>query len=169
MKKIIITILCIICIILGYVYMRSKTVSTTTKIHYHAGFMVYLDGKLQDFSKDIYMNKEFCSLPHKIETPEEIQIAKAHLHDNIGDIVHVHSPGAVWGDLFANIHYSFPDGKQIIGYINGQTVPDILHYPIKPYDSIVIVIGDTSSVDRTKMVSKNHIVEVEKQSEGCSL
>jgi hypothetical protein len=149
--------------------MRSKTVSPSAKIHYHAGFLVYVDGTLQDFSGDQYMNIDFCSIPHAKETPQEIQIGKAHLHDNVGDVVHVHRPGAVWGDLFTNIHYAFPAGKPIAGYVNGQAVPDILRDPIKPYDSVIITVGDSSTVDLTNMVPKSHMVDVEKHSEGCSV
>jgi hypothetical protein len=169
MKKLVIIFLCIIGVILGYIYIRTKPLSTSAKIHYHAGFLVYVDGKLQDFSGDKYMNIDFCSIPHKTETPEKIQIGRAHLHDNVGDVVHIHRAGAVWGDLFTNMHYAFPAGEPIAGYVNGQAVPDILNYPIKPYDSIIITVGDSSAVDLTKMVSRNHILDVEKHSEGCSV
>jgi hypothetical protein len=40
---------------------------------------------------------------------------------------------------------------------------------IKPYDSVIIIIGDTSGIDVTKTVSRSHIDDVEKRSEGCSV
>ncbi len=169
MKKFIVIFLCFVCVIWGYIYIRGNPISTPAKIHYHAGFLVYVDGARQDFSGDSYMNKDFCAAPHKTETPQEIQIGKAHLHDNVGDVVHVHRPGAVWGDLFTNIHYAFPAGKPVTGYVNGKIMPDILHYPIKPYDSVIFAVGNSTGVDLTKTVSKNHILDVEKHSEACSL
>lgn len=169
MKKLVIILIFFICVILGYFYIRSKQSSPPVKLHYHAGFLVYVDGVLQDFSADKYMNVDFCSIPHPTDTPEELQIGKAHLHDNIGDVVHVHRPGAVWGDLFSNIHYTFPTGKPITGYVDGHAVTDILTYPIKPYDSVIIIVGSGAGVDLTKMVSKNHILDVEKLSESCSV
>ena len=36
---------------------------------------------------------------------KEIQLEKAHLHDMIGDVVHVHYKGTRWKDLFANLNY----------------------------------------------------------------
>ena len=169
MKKIVIVLISLFIVILGYFYIRTKLTPTQVKLHYHAGFLVYIDGVLQDFSAGKYMNVDFCSIPHTKETPEEIQIGKAHLHDNVGDVVHVHRSGAVWGDLFTNMHYTFPAGKPIKGYVNGYAVDDILNYPIKPYDSIIIIVGNGSGVDLTKMVSKSHILDVEKRSESCSV
>lgn len=169
MKKFVTILLFIICVIFGYIYIRTKLISSPAKLHYHAGFLVYVDGKLQDFSADKYMNLYFCSNPHPTETLQEIQIGKAHLHNNIGDVVHVHRPGAVWGDLFINMHYTFPVGKPITGYVNGHAVRNILIYPIKPYDSIIITVGKSSSIDITKIVPKSHILNVEKHSESCSL
>jgi hypothetical protein len=169
MKKFVIILVCFLCVILGYFYIRIKLISPPAKLHYHAGFLVYVDGKIQDFSAGKYMNIDFCSAPHTVETPQEIQIGKAHLHDNVGDVVHVHRAGAVWGDLFTNIHYTFPVGKPITGYVNGYAVPDILTYPIRSYDSIIIIVGKSSGVDLTKMVSKSHILDVERHSESCSV
>ena len=169
MRKFILFLLCIICIVLGYIILKPKSVLAPTKVHYHAGFLVYIDGTLQDFSDVKYMNRDFCSVPHTTDTPEELQIGKAHLHDNVGDVVHVHRTGGVWGDLFKNMNYTFPEGKTIMGYVNGKAVTDILNYPIKAYDSVIITVGDSSGVDLTKMVPKSHILDIEKRSEGCSV
>ncbi len=114
------------------------------------------------------MNIEFCSVSKAKETPEETQIGKAHLHDHVGDVVHVHRTGAVWGDLFTNIHYTFPFGEPVTGYVNGKTTQNILAYPIRAYDSVVIIVGKNSSIDFSKTVSKSHIIDVEKHSESCS-
>jgi hypothetical protein len=149
--------------------MKIASQSTSAKIHYHAGFLVYVDGILQDFSGEKYMNIDFCATPHKTETAQDIQIGKAHLHDHVGDVVHVHRSGATWADLFKNISYTFPAGKPIAGYINGHSVSDILNRPIKPYDSVIITVGNSASVDLTKTVSKGHIEDVEKHSEACSV
>jgi len=169
MKKFLIIIACILCLLSVYIFFRTKPPSPAAKIHYHAGFLVYVDGVLADFSNIDYMNVDYCSNPHKTETQAEIQIGKAHLHDNVGDVVHVHRPGAVWGDLFTNIRYTFPAGKPLMGYINGQSAPDILIRPIRPYDSVIFVVGDGTNVDLTKTVSKTHMMDIEKHSEGCSV
>lgn len=167
MKKIIFPLLFILVVAAGYVYIKTRP-SPPAKIHIHAGFLVYINGKLQDFSSDNYMNIEFCSAQKVKETPQETQIGKAHLHDHVGDVVHVHRTGAVWGDLFTNMRYTFPAGEPVAGYVNGRPVPNILSYPIKAYDSVTIVVGKSSGVDLSKTVPKSHIVDVEKHSESCS-
>lgn len=134
------------------------------KIHYHAGFMVYVDGKREDFSDIKYMDIEPCNAPgHEIK--EDDQLEKAHLHDNIGDVVHVHRDNAKWKDLFTNIAYKLPDDVQ--GYVDGAPVENIFNEPITPYESVLIVAGDSKGVDLTASVSADYIREIEKKSETC--
>ena len=62
--------------------------------------------KLQDFSESKYMSLIVCEkeADEAKKTRGQIQIEKAHLHDNIGDVVHVEQKDAKWKDLFENIH-----------------------------------------------------------------
>lgn len=152
----------------GIFYFQSRK-SVPQKVHYHAGFLVYVDGKLQDFSGLRYMNEEFCRLTPKELTSYDIQKEKAHLHDGVGDVVHVHREGAVWMDLFKNIGFIIPNSKTIRGYLNGKLIENILNQPIKPYDSVVIVIGSEKRVNLENYVSREHIKKIEKKSEGCSI
>lgn len=137
------------------------------EVHYHAGFLVYKDGKQVDFSDFKYMHIEACGEEQGEKTPEEEQLEKAHLHDGVADVVHVHRNGATWGDLFRNINYSI-DTPSMKGYINGEPADDLLTKEIKPYDSMILVIGEEKSVDISKRVDKEHILEVEKKSELCA-
>ena len=132
-------------------------------IHYHAGFRVYKDGQLQDFSGPQYMHLEMCSVDEGEH--EDDQLEKAHLHSAVGDVVHVHRDGAVWQDLFTNIGVSID--KDARGYTNGQTIPSILATPIEPGASVIIVAGDESGVDLTNFVSSEYIQRVESLSETC--
>lgn len=134
------------------------------KIHYHAGFIVYVDGKKQDFSDIKYMDIEPCNAPGH-EVKEDDQVEKAHLHDGVGDVVHVHRDNAKWKDLFTNIAYKLPDDIQ--GYVDGAAVENILSKPITPYESVLIVAGDAKGIDLTASVSADYIREIEKKSETC--
>lgn len=142
-----------------------------TKTHYHAGFQVYIDGKLQNFSDTKYMKVTPCSVNESKSslTPEEEQLDKAHLHDNDGNVSHSHLKPAYWKDLFTNMKYNFPENKQIKSFINGREVGNIFSTQIKPYDSIVIFVGDYDNVDNIlkKAVTKEEIVKIEKKSENC--
>ncbi len=143
----------------------------TSEVHYHAGFLVYVDGVKQDFSDFKYMELEPCT-DHKDAHKEDEQKEKAHLHDGIGDVVHVHRANAVWGDLFQNIGYTFPANKTIIGYQNGQRIErieNILEKPIMPNDSLIIAVGDFDIGALRSPVTLDHIKEVESKSETCGV
>lgn len=122
-------------------------------VHYHAGFVVYVDGVKQDYGDFKYMNFKPCTQEEAKSTKEDEQIEKAHLHDGVGDVVHVEAAGSVWGDLFKNIGVTLP-----------AEVAE-LEQPIVPDSSIAIVIG--SAVDNPDKVSIERIKEVEAKSELC--
>jgi hypothetical protein len=142
--------------------------STQEEIHFHAGFQVYKDNILQDFSDFKYMKIEPCSLEsHEEESENEEQLEKAHLHDGVGDVVHVHRDTAIWADLFQNINVSIDQESE--GYINGEKVDDILSLPIKKYDRVVIFEGKNSEIQQklAGAVTNEHIMETEQKSENC--
>ncbi|MBI4226007.1 hypothetical protein HY612_02735 [Candidatus Roizmanbacteria bacterium] len=137
--------------------------------HVHAGFQVYVDGKLQDFSEAKYMSLLLCEEEntHPKKTKERIQIEKAHLHHNVGDVVHSEREGAVWGDLFKNIKVEFDRSKRVEGYVNGKKITNIFDYPIKAYDSVVIFSGKIEEKLLKKAVTKKRIKEVEREGAEC--
>lgn len=126
---------------------------TEEHVHYHAGFIVYVDGIKQDYSDYKYMNFVPCSAHDEKKSAKEEQIELAHLHDSGGDVVHVHRSGATWGDLFKNIAVDLP-----------TNLPE-LNRPIDPDSSIVIMVG--KPIDNPEKVSIEHIKEVEAKSELC--
>jgi hypothetical protein len=142
---------------------------TDTEIHYHAGFLVYVDGKLQDFSDIRYMKINPCTVEGEEEAhaPEDEQIEKAHLHEEVGDVVHVHRFEAKWKDLFTNVNFAFPPGKTISGYREGTTVENILDAPIGANESVIIVVGNPAGVNLNDYVTPEHIKDVESKSESC--
>lgn len=160
-------------VILGGVgYKLYKNSSKPEKAHFHAGFQVYADGKLQDFSDFKYMNTTPCVLRQDMgesESPEDIQMDKAHLHDSIGDVVHAHVKGGKWGDLFKNINYDIIAKGSVHGYVNGKSVDNILQYDIKPYDSVIMLVGKNDNIDQyvPNAVTKDAIVKAENMSETC--
>lgn len=147
--------------------------SAPKEVHYHAGFQVYVDDRLQDFSGIKYMTISPCVDSSAIKHPtteKEKQNDKGHLHDNVGDVVHVHLSGGTWGDFFRNIHYTFPKGKPVFAFINGKSVEDIMNTPIRSYDSVSIFIGtrDKMKEELKNAVTIEHIKDIEKKSELCA-
>lgn len=138
-----------------------------THIHNHAGFRVYIDNQLQDYSDYKYMNFVPCSEHDTKKSKEEEQIEKAHLHDNVGDVVHVHREGSIWGDLFTNMQVMLPKDKELIGYINGTKIENIMNQPIDPYSTAIFIIGKNDGDHGNEIVGIDHIKEVEAKSELC--
>ena len=126
-----------------------------------------IDGKQIDFSGIKYMSLRPCEEHKGRQSKEEIVHEMAHLHDNIGYVVHSHREGAVWGDLFRNINYSFDTTKPIKGYVNGKQVTDIFSYPVNAYDSVVILVGTSKNSLVSKAITKQQIETVEKNSLDC--
>ena len=114
------------------------------------------------------MSIKLCGEDEKKQEENE-QLEKAHLHDGVGDVVHVEASDAKWTNLFKNINFKIDKSKPIEGYVNGKNVKNILDYPIKVYDSVVIVIGKNANVEEylKKSATRKHIEEVEKKSETC--
>jgi hypothetical protein len=136
----------------GWLY-SSSIHKADDHVHYHAGFTVYIDGVKQDYSDYKYMNFVPCSEHDQKKSKAEEQIEKAHLHDGVGDVVHVHRSGGKWRDLFKNIGVDLPGDLPI------------LDQPIEPDSSVVITVG--TPVENPDKVTLEHIKEVEAKSELC--
>ncbi|MEK7558913.1 MAG: hypothetical protein AAB521_01245 [Patescibacteria group bacterium] len=137
------------------------------KVHYHAGFVVFRDDKKIDFSDFKYMRVKPCSEDTEHEdSDEDIQAEKAHLHDLVGDVVHVEQENAYWRDLFINIDYKL-DYSKATTYINGNKVEQFGNLKIGPEDSLVVLIGNNKSNHLKDAVKKEYIEEKAKKSTDC--
>lgn len=146
-------------------FLVSKSLFLPFKTHYHAGFVVFQDNKKLDFSDNKYMYIKPCLLnPNHNDEAKNIQLEKAHLHENVGDLVHVEASGAYWKDLFANIGFSV-DGST--GYINGKRVANFQMQPIRPYESLVVLIDRDDPEVLDQAVTKDYILKMEKKSTAC--
>jgi hypothetical protein len=141
---------------------------TPVPIHYHAIFNIYVDDKLQDYSAFKFMNTEPCNL-HSDAVSENDQLEKAHLHDLVGDVVHVHRDNAIWDDLLLNLKINL--SKPVIGYVDGVKVGDILSQPIKKDSRVLILSGTNTDVDNklSKLPLLQHLRDVETHSESCGV
>src|SRR3989338_2076531 len=136
------------------------------EIHYHAGFKVYVDGKMQDFSGLKYMSIKPCGKEEE-EREENEQMEKAHLHDEIVDVVHVEAENAKWKDLFTNINFKIDPEKPITGFVNGKKTENILNEPIQSYESVVFFVGKVDEKKLKNSVTKDQIKKAEKNNETC--
>jgi hypothetical protein len=151
-----------------YLPSQNSDQQSQDQVHYHAGFQVYINDQLQDYSGFEHMKIEPCHEgEHPELTREEEQLEKAHLHDGIGDVVHVHRSQALWQDLFINA--DIPIEQNVIVYINSKQVDDFFSREIQPYESVVIFQGENTDIEDklAKAVTQDHIIEVEGMSENC--
>lgn len=138
------------------------------KIHIHAGFKVFVDNQIQDFSGLKFMKLTNCGAEENGQDVDE-QLEKAHLHDKIGNIVHIHRKGVKWGDLFKNLNFRFDGQKPLTGYINGKKADVILDQPIRAFDSVIIISGKVNNLENKikNMVPRKKIEQIEENSESC--
>lgn len=155
--------------ILGVIgFVVAKKVSISEKIHYHAGFVVFDNGKKLDFSDSKYMFIKPCTLDGKeIENEGDEQIEKAHLHDNVGDVVHIEEKDAIWRDLFTNINFPV-DYSKVEAYINGEIVPNFESQSIKSNDSLVLFFGSVDKSLLSQAPTNEYIEEWGKKSSTCA-
>lgn len=101
------------------------------------------------------------------EENENDQLEKAHLHDNVGDVIHIEREDAHWQDLFENIKYSINYDK-VTGYVNGQKIDRFQVLPIRSSDSLVVFIGNNDvSKELQQAPTKNYIEQMGKKSKTC--
>ncbi len=169
MKRLLITFSLFLLVLIAAIFSWNHLapVKIEPPVHYHAGFRVYIDGTLQDYSDTKYMNYTMCSATATKPTKSEDQEEKAHLHDGVDDVVHVERNGATWGDLFTNIKVQFPKDKPLVGYIDGKKIADIMHTPITAYTTAIFVVGTDAPDHSQEVVPLAHIKEVEATSEIC--
>lgn len=122
-------------------------------VHYHANFAVFVNDKQVDFSKDEFMHITPCGPdePHEENEPDE----NVHLHDNIGNVVHVHHENVTWNDLFKNIKFDIrhviaeQESKGVTAkyYLNGKISDDVLTRVIGKDEQLLVSIGSDKSAE----------------------
>lgn len=167
-KKIIGIIVVIIMVVISYfAYFTFRKITAPEKVHYHAGFVVFKDDKKINFSDFKYMRIKPCieDKNHK-DSDEDVQAEKAHLHDLVGNVVHVEEKNAYWRDLFYNINYKL-DYSKAVAFINGKKVSQFENRKIQPDESLIILMGNNKSNHLQDAVSKSYINEKAAKSEDC--
>ncbi len=126
------------------------------KVHEHADFKVYLNGKAFDFTSAKYQDSKEAPLdPY------------AHLHDGNGDVTHKHRQGVTLGYFFKTIGIGFDkncfvtdDKKQYCSdekntlklYVNGKLNDKLGEYEFTDLDRIVISYGSEDQATMQKQI-----------------
>lgn len=87
---------------------RFATYHPPNQVHYHANFAVYINGQQEQFKGPLYYEEtEMCAVS-TIMTPGN----RAHMHDNVNNVIHVEDQAVTWGQFFENLGWSV--GKDFI-------------------------------------------------------
>lgn len=134
------------------------------EVHYHANFAVFVDGERLPFEKfTFYEEIESCG-GNGVDSPK----IRAHMHDQVNHVVHVHDNGVSWGHFFANLSYVNgdtvfktdsdtyieDDNTEIHFLLNGQEVGSTANRPIGSEDVLLISIGDQSEDELQEQYSQ---------------
>lgn len=119
----------------GYIAWKISTVPLLA-VHYHANFLVYKDGAIQDYSDNKYTELEPCTLDEHRGLFEKEE--RVHLHNNIGSVAHVHAPGVKWGELFVILRI---DGRGATYVANGSDVVGLEKQDIHSQDRVLVILG----------------------------
>lgn len=142
-----------------------KKSSMEEDVHFHAGFHIYTDNRLMEFSDTKYMHVNPCTEDdtNHVDTSEE----RAHLHNNIGDVVHVHSSRATWGDLLKTLRFSSNEYRTF--YLNGKLAPSLENTFIHEYDQMLLLVGENENIQEKidTLPDENRIRQAEQLTESC--
>lgn len=121
--------------------------------HYHANFVVYINGERIDFSADEFMEDVAgCSLTGKMLPKDRV-----HLHENNGETIHIHHDGVSWGHFFTNIWVVFGDNfittndedifvgsedRRLSFILNDEQIENPFNKLINSKDRLLIVYGE---------------------------
>lgn len=110
MKKRYIYILSIWLILLFFILWYLYAWLKFAKPHFHANFLMYINGQRFDFGLDKYSEDIWkCKVDENI-TPKD----RVHLHENNADTIHVHHEWVSWWHFFANNNFYFSDKYLIL-------------------------------------------------------
>jgi hypothetical protein len=68
--------------------------------------------------------------------------------------------------LYSNIKYKI-DYSKATGFLNGKQVDYFQSQPIKPFDSLVVFIGNNNSILLSQAVTKDYMIPMAKKSTTC--
>ncbi len=135
-------------------------------VHYHANFAVFISGEQVDFSKPSLMHIQPCTNDEKESSNPEDNV---HLHDQVGNVVHLHADGINWHTFFSSIQYDLlgkTNGKTMTVYSKGVAVsPQHLFDVIEPRDMLLIHIASQGGAQN---VSEDVSLQLEQKAVGTS-
>mgnify|MGYP001566801263 FL=1 len=131
------------------------------RVHYHANFQVFINGQREQFADPaLYEESAASCSQEEAMTPGE----RAHMHDNVNDVVHVEDHAVTWGQFFTNLGWVvdakvietpsqmlLADPSHKISFmLNGQIIDNVSNRVIGDQDKLLVDYGSDSSLINTE-------------------
>ena len=133
------------------VSLRLLVISSQQAVHYHADFQVYINGQRELFDNFSYYEEiSVCSADYR-GSPA----SRAHMHDNVSSIIHIHERAVTWGHFMSNLGFQLSnrvletrqdvyvdgDGGRLRFVLNGQPANYVANRIIESEDVLLIDFG----------------------------
>ncbi len=119
--------------------------------HYHANFMVYINGQREEFKEFTYYEEVAACTSAYADNPK----GRVHMHDKVGDVIHVHDKRVTYGNFFQNIGWAVGpryianltqvfqtnDQNKVVYILNGKQVDNIANTIIGNEDHLLVSYG----------------------------
>ena len=188
MKKLTFPLIILVSLLIGisgtYAALRTVYLNTHAPVHFHANFGIFINGEHLDFTNSRYMEDVIaCSVTGE-QSPKE----RVHMHNNIGDAIHVHASGVTWADFLTNIGF-YADSSHLITdeqgpvylntsdkkmhfILNGKAVNNPINTLIRSEDRFLISYGSESESQLTEqfntIASSAHELNASHDPRTCS-
>ncbi len=122
------------------------------EVHYHANFGLFINGQRDKFKNfTFYEDAQSCAASAGANPK-----SRAHMHDNVNDVVHVEDENVTWGAFFANLGYGLSDksvetdsgvfvdgqrGRHLSFVLNGEKVDNVANKVIDNEDVLLVDYG----------------------------
>ncbi len=118
--------------------------------HYHANFAVFINDDRDKFDgPGFYEATTACS-----SSGSSSAAHRAHMHDQVNNVVHVHEEAVTWGMFFENIGYSVGErhlatntelftesNDQLVRFmLNGEEVDNVANKTIESEDQLLVSV-----------------------------
>ncbi len=138
--------------LLLFALFRFITYKPNHTTHYHANWQVWINGQQQTFSEPtFYQEIASCSI-----NDDNDPLHRAHMHEGVYNVIHVHANGVTYGQFLENINSSAqrgylniagkvyqdnPDNK-VTYILNGRRLDSLEGIVIKSEDKLLINYGN---------------------------
>ncbi len=135
-----------------FVLFRFVVIGSQTSVHYHADFMVYINGQAQVLDEfSFYEEVSACS-----EDAKEEPTSRVHLHDQVNHVIHVHDHAVTYDHFLSNLGFSlsndvlqtrtetYVDGQngRLRFILNGRLAISVANRVVKSEDVLLIDFGN---------------------------